>query len=166
MSDEHAPGRLEIPAAVERLSGEPRAPERQVALVVSRFNGRHTNRLLESALAELDRCAVPPSRVAVVEVAGAFELPAAASRLARTGRYACVVALGCVVRGETAHFEYVARTAASGLQATAVDTGVPVGFGVLTVDTDEQAEARAGAGAAAVRSVLELADLFSRLDEQ
>lgn len=153
-----------MPAGVERLVGEPRAPERPVALVVSRFNGRHTNRLLESALAELDRCGVPHAGVAVVPVAGAFELPAAAARLARTGRYACIVALGCVIRGDTAHFEYVAGAAASGLQAVAVDTGVPVGFGVLTVDTDEQAEARAGVGSAAVRSALELADLFSRLD--
>lgn len=164
MSGDHAPGRIEVPATVGHLAGEVCAPDAAVAILVSRFNGRHTNRLLAAALAELERAGVPPPRITVVEVPGAFELPAAAARLARSGRYACVAALGCVIRGETAHFEYVAGAAASGLQAVSVDTGVPVAFGVLTVDTDQQAEARLDAGRAAVRSALELADLFRRID--
>jgi 6,7-dimethyl-8-ribityllumazine synthase len=83
--------------------------------------------------------------------------------LAKTRRFACVVALGCVVRGETPHFDYVAGEAASGIQLAALETGVPIAFGVLTVDTQEQAEARVGKGAEAVRTGLELADTFARL---
>jgi 6,7-dimethyl-8-ribityllumazine synthase len=82
---------------------------------------------------------------------------------AKTRRYACVVALGCVIRGETPHFEYVAGEAASGLQLAALETGVPVAFGVLTVETTEQAEARIDKGAEAVRTALEMADLFQQL---
>jgi len=99
----------------------------------------------------------------VMAVPGAFELPLAAMALAKTRRYACIVALGCVVRGETAHFEYVASEAASGLQLAALETGVPVAFGVLTVESVEQAEARIDKGAEAVRSALEMADAFSQL---
>jgi 6,7-dimethyl-8-ribityllumazine synthase len=96
-------------------------------------------------------------------VPGAFELPLAAMALAKTRRFACVVALGCVIRGETPHFEYVASEAASGLQLAALETGVPVAFGVLTVDNVEQAEARIGKGAEAVRTALEMADAFAQL---
>jgi 6,7-dimethyl-8-ribityllumazine synthase len=96
-------------------------------------------------------------------VPGAFELPLGAMALAKTRRYSCIVALGCVIRGETAHFDYIAGEAASGLQLAALETGVPVAFGVLTVDTAAQAEARADKGADAVRTALEMADLFSQL---
>jgi 6,7-dimethyl-8-ribityllumazine synthase len=96
-------------------------------------------------------------------VPGAFELPIGAMALAKTRRYSCIVALGCVIRGETAHFDYVAGEAASGIQLAALETGVPVSFGVLTVDTAEQAEARVDKGADAVRAALEMADLFSQL---
>ena len=96
-------------------------------------------------------------------VPGAFELPLAAMAFAKTRRYACVVALGCVIRGETPHFDYVAGEAASGLQLAALETGVPVSFGVLTCDTSEQAEARVEKGAEAVRTALEMADLFAQL---
>src|SRR6185437_11055155 len=92
-----------------------------------------------------------------------FELPIGAMALAKTRRYSCVIALGCVIRGETAHFDYVAGEAASGLQLAGLETGVPVAFGVLTVDTLEQAEARVDKGADAVRTALEMADLFSQL---
>jgi len=98
-----------------------------------------------------------------VPVPGAFELPIAAMALAKTRRYLCVVALGCVIRGETPHFDYVASEAASGLQLAGLETGIPVSFGVLTCDTQEQAEARVGKGAEAVRTALEMADLFSQL---
>jgi 6,7-dimethyl-8-ribityllumazine synthase len=101
--------------------------------------------------------------VTVVPVPGAFELPLAALALAKTRRFSCIVALGCVIRGETAHFEFVAGEAASGLQLAAIETGVPVSFGVLTTDTVEQAEARVDKGAEAVRTALEMADLFAQL---
>src|SRR5919204_530863 len=93
---------------------------------------------------------------------GAFELPLAAMALAKTRRFACVVALGCVIRGETPHFDYVAGEAASGLQLAALETGIPVAFGVLTCDTREQAEARVEKGAEAVLTALEMADLFGQ----
>jgi len=102
----------------------------------------------------------------VMPVPGAFELPIGAMALAKTRRYSCVIALGCVVRGETAHFEYVAGEAASGLQLAGLETGVPVAFGVLTVDTTEQAEARVDKGAEAARAALEMADLFAQVREQ
>jgi 6,7-dimethyl-8-ribityllumazine synthase len=99
-------------------------------------------------------------------VPGAFELPIGAMALAKTRRYSCVVALGCVIRGETAHFDYVAGEAASGLQLAGLETGVPVAFGVLTVDTAEQAEERIAKGADAARAALEMADLFSQVRRQ
>jgi len=131
--------------------------------VAARFNGDITNRLLESALEELERAGVAREAITVMPVPGAFELPLGAMALAKTRRYSCIVALGCVIRGETAHFEYISGEAASGLQLAALETGVPVSFGVLTVDTVEQAEARIDKGGEAVRTALEMADLFSQL---
>ncbi len=101
-------------------------------------------------------------------VPGAFELPLGAMALAKTRRYACIVALGCVIRGDTPHFEYVAGEAASGLQLAGLETGVPVSFGVLTCDSRRQAEERAGGpqgnkGSEAALSALEMADLLTRL---
>lgn len=159
----HAPGDLELPDDVELLEGEPRSTRRGVALVAARFNGEVTNKLLESALAELDRLGVDRDSVTVMAVPGAFELPLGAMALAKTRRYAAIVALGCVIRGETTHFEYVAGEAASGLQLAGLETGVPVAFGVLTTDTLEQALARVEKGAEAVRTALEMADVFSQL---
>jgi 6,7-dimethyl-8-ribityllumazine synthase len=96
-------------------------------------------------------------------VPGAFELPLGAMALAKTRRFSCIIALGCVIRGETAHFDFVAGEAASGLQLAALETGVPVAFGVLTVDNLGQAGARIEKGAEAVRTALEMADVFSQL---
>jgi 6,7-dimethyl-8-ribityllumazine synthase len=160
---EHAPGELGIPPGYRVVEGEPDGSRRAVAVVVARFNGEITSRLLESALAELEEAGVAQDSITVVPVPGAFELPLAAMAFAKTRRFACVVALGCVIRGETAHFEYIASEAASGLQLAALETGVPVAFGVLTTDTSEQAEARIEKGAEAVRSALEMADLFAQL---
>jgi 6,7-dimethyl-8-ribityllumazine synthase len=160
---EHAPGELRIPAGYRVVEGEPDGGRRGVAVVVSRFNGEITSRLLESALNELDELGVPQDAVTVVPVPGAFELPLAAMAFAKTRRFGCVIALGCVIRGETPHFDYVAGEAASGLQLAGLETGVPVAFGVLTTETEEQAEARVDKGAEAVRSALEMADLFSQL---
>jgi len=159
----HAPGDLNVPDDVNLLEGEPRGTRRGVGIVAAKFNGDVTSRLLESALAELDKVGVGRETVTVMTVPGAFELPLGAMALAKTRRYSCIVALGCVIRGETAHFDYVAGETASGLQLAALETGVPVAFGVLTVDTLQQALARAGKGAEAVRTALEMADLFSQL---
>ena len=161
--EEHAAGRFDVPAGYQVVSGSPGGARRTVAVVVAKFNGDVTSRLLERALAELDDAGVDRDAVTIVPVPGAFELPLAAMALAKTRRYACVVALGCVIRGETAHFDYVAGEAASGLQLAAIETGVPVAFGLLTTETVEQAEARVDRAADAVRSALEMADVFSQL---
>ena len=160
---QHAAGSLAIPPGVNVLEGEPRGGRRPVGVVVSKFNGRFTNRMLTAALKELARAGVPKELVTVMPVPGAFELPLAALALAKTRRYACIVALGCVVRGETPHFDFVAGEAASGIQLAAIETGVPVAFGVLTVETSEQAEARVGKAVEAVDSALEMADAFAQL---
>jgi 6,7-dimethyl-8-ribityllumazine synthase len=165
---EHAPGELRIPADLQAFVGVPNGVRRSVGVVVSSFNGDITARLLEGALEALVRSGVERDRIEVMQVPGAFELPLGAVALARTRRYQCVVALGCIIRGETPHFDYVAQEAASGLQLAALETGVPVSFGVLTCDTHAQAEARsqegeANKGAEAARSALEMADVFTRL---
>jgi 6,7-dimethyl-8-ribityllumazine synthase len=161
--EQHAYGELDIPDDVNVIEGEPDGTRRGVAIVAARFNGEITNKLLESALGELDETGVRREAITVMPVPGAFELPLAAMALAKTRRFACVVALGCIVRGETPHFDFIASEAASGLQLAALETGVPVAFGVLTVDMVEQAEARVSKGAEAVRTALEMADAFAQL---
>jgi 6,7-dimethyl-8-ribityllumazine synthase len=161
--EQHAYGELDIPDDVGVIEGSPDGARRGVAIVASRYNGEITNKLLEAALEELDEAGVRREAITVMPVPGAFELPLAAMALAKTRRYACVVALGCVVRGETPHFDFIASEAASGLQLAALETGVPVAFGVLTVDVVEQAEARVSKGAEAVRTALEMADAFAQL---
>jgi 6,7-dimethyl-8-ribityllumazine synthase len=113
-------------------------------VAVSRFNEDVTRRLLDGALHTLHDAGWPRDAVDVIWVPGAFELPLVVDRALATGRYRLAVALGAVIRGETAHFEYVAGAATTGLEAAARARGVPVGFGVLTCDTEEQALARAG----------------------
>jgi 6,7-dimethyl-8-ribityllumazine synthase len=162
-SVEHVRGEVQVPDGFAVLEGTPLGKRRSVGVVVSRFNGGITDQLLQSALDALIEAGVSQDAITVVPVPGAFELPLAAMALAKTRRYACIVALGCVVRGETPHFEYVASECASGLQLAGIETGVPVAFGVLTVENVEQAEARVGKGAEAVRTALEMADLFARL---
>jgi 6,7-dimethyl-8-ribityllumazine synthase len=160
---QHAYGDLDIPEDVNLIEGEPDGTRRGVAIVAARFNGEIVNKLLESALEELEEAGVRRDAITVMPVPGAFELPLAAMALAKTRRFACVVALGCIVRGETPHFDFIASEAASGLQLAALETGVPVAFGVLTVDMVEQAEARVSKGAEAVRTALEMADAFAQL---
>jgi len=162
-SDGHAPGQLDFPEGVSILEGSAAGGRRGVGIVASRFNGEITNSLLASAFAELERAGVAREAITVMPVPGAFELPLGAMALAKTRRYSCIVALGCVIRGETAHFDYVAGEAASGLQLASLETGVPVAFGLLTVDTIEQARARVDKGAEAVRTALEMADVFAQL---
>ena len=118
---------------------------------------------LEGALAELSSAGVRQEAITIMVVPGAFELPLAATALAKTRRFACIVALGCVIRGDTPHFDFVAGEAASGLQLAALETGVPVAFGVLTLEDADQADDRLAKGAEAVRTGLEMADVFSQL---
>jgi 6,7-dimethyl-8-ribityllumazine synthase len=160
---EHAEGEFQIPDAYAVLEGTPSGRRRSVAIVVSRFNGEITQRLLDSALEALEEAGVAQQAVLVMPVPGAFELPIAAMALAKTRRYSCVIALGCVIRGETPHFDFVASEAASGLQLAGIETGVPVSFGLLTCETVEQAEARLDKGAQAARAALEMADVFAQL---
>jgi len=160
---EHAAGELQIPDGYGVIQGEPTGSRRAVGVVVARFNGEITGELLTRALDELERAGVGREAVTVVPVPGAFELPLAAMALAKTRRYSCIVALGAVIRGETPHFEYVASEAASGLQLAGIETGVPVAFGVLTVENEQQARERLDKGAEAARTALEMADVFSQL---
>jgi 6,7-dimethyl-8-ribityllumazine synthase len=143
---------------------------RRFALVASRFNDLVTERLVAGARDELRRHGVADGDLDLAWVPGSFELPLAVARLAATGRYAGIVALGTVVRGSTAHFDYVAGQAAAGLAAVARETGVPVGFGVLTCETMDQALDRAGGkagnkGAEAARTVLETASVLAKIDK-
>ena len=163
VSLEHAPGDLVVPSGVDVLAGASHGFRRSVAVVVSRFNGDITTRMLEHTLDALRECHVTDDAITVVPVPGAFELPLAALALAKTRRFACVVALGCVIRGETPHFDVIAGEAASGLQLAAIETGIPVSFGLLTCDTRAQADARVERGADAARAALEMADLFSHV---
>jgi len=160
---EHAEGDFSVPDGYGILQGKSEGGRRAVGIVVSRFNGAVTSKLLEGALAELETAGVAREAITVMPVPGAFELPIAAMALAKTRRYACIVALGCVIRGDTPHFDFVAGEAASGLQLAALETGVPVAFGVLTLSEAEQADDRLDKGAEAVRTGLEMADVFAQL---
>jgi 6,7-dimethyl-8-ribityllumazine synthase len=151
------------------FSGAPRGQGRRCAVVVSRFNEVITQRLLDGALDALVRHGVAFDDVDVFWVPGAWELPAAARRVAGSERYDALVALGAVIRGDTPHFDYVAGEASRGLALASADFDVPIAFGVLTCDTMEQAEARAGGehgnkGWDAALAALEMADLFDQVD--
>jgi 6,7-dimethyl-8-ribityllumazine synthase len=163
LAAQHAAGELRVPDGYGVIEGDPSGVRRSVGVVVGRFNGGITGELLSRALDELERAGVGREAVTVVPVPGAFELPLAAMALAKTRRYSCIVALGAIIRGETPHFEYVASEAASGLQLAGLETGVPVAFGLLTVEDEQQAQARLDKGAEAVRTALEMADVFAQL---
>ena len=126
------------------ISGELTAAGLRFGIVVSRFNSFITDRLLAAAVDALSRAGAKSENVDVVNVPGAFELPLAAKKLAATGRYDALVAIGCVLRGETTHYDYVCSETARGLQLAQMDTGLPIIFCVLTCDTLEQAIDRAG----------------------
>jgi 6,7-dimethyl-8-ribityllumazine synthase len=162
-AEQHAPPGFRVPDGYATLEGSPTGSRRSVGVVVSRFNGEITSRMLERALQTLEAAGVARDAVTVVPVPGAFELPLAAMALAKTRRFACIVALGCVIRGKTPHFDFIAGEAASGLQLSGLETGVPVAFGVLTTETVEQAESRVERAVDAARSALEMADLFAQL---
>jgi 6,7-dimethyl-8-ribityllumazine synthase len=142
--------------------------DRLVAIVVSRFNESVTRRLVDGAIDALTRHGGLRENIDVVWVPGAWELPGATRVLLATERYDAIVALGAVIRGETPHFDYVAGEASRGLAEAGADFDVPIGFGLLTTDTLEQAEERAGGthgnkGWDAAVAALEMVDLFERL---
>ena len=149
------------------FSGRLRASGR-VAILVSRYNELITTKLLEGALTCCREAGVGREAIDVIWLPGAFELPAAAAAAAETHGYSCLVVLGAVIRGDTPHFDYVAGEAASGLTQVAVRYGLPVGFGVLTVDTMQQAIDRAGGAAGnkgheAAAAALRTADVLAQL---
>lgn len=150
------------------VQGRLRAEGLRVAILVSRFNDLVTNRLLAGALDALERLGAEEKNVTVYKVPGSFDLPPVAKRLAASGRWDAVICLGTIIRGETSHFEYVAAEAARGIATAAMETGVPIVFGVITADTLEQALDRAGAkggnkGFEAAMVAIELANLYREM---
>jgi 6,7-dimethyl-8-ribityllumazine synthase len=155
--------------APHRARSDVRPAPGRWAVIVSRFNGEITTRLADGATACLEAHGVDGDAIDRITVPGAWELPFAAQQAAKAG-YAAIVAVGCVIRGETPHFEYVAGGAADGLARVALDHDVPIGFGVLTTDDVQQARARAGGahgdkGWEAALTALELADLKRRIGD-
>jgi len=127
-----------------KIEGGLSGAELRFGIVVSRFNSFITERLLAAAVDALERAGAAGKDVEVVRVPGSFELPLTAKKLAATGKYDALIAIGCVIRGETSHYDYVCSETARGLQLAQMDTGVPIMFCVLTCDTLEQAIDRAG----------------------
>jgi 6,7-dimethyl-8-ribityllumazine synthase len=145
----------------------PAGPHGRFAIVAARFNEKITKRLLSGAQRALQAAGVPDEAVDVHWVPGSFELPQAAGLLARTGRYAGIVCVGCVIKGQTPHFDFVAGQAAAGIQRVALETGVPATFGVITALTEEQAWERAGGevgnrGQEAADAAVEMAEFVQR----
>jgi len=139
-----------------------------VAVIASRFNEFVVSGLVKGAIAAWVKHGGAEEALLIARVPGAYELPVVARKLASSGQYEAIVALGCVIRGETAHFDYVAGECARGLQNVSVDTGIPVAFGVLTTETVEQALERAAPGGSnkggeAMECALEMADLLAKL---
>src|SRR6202790_4060883 len=151
-----------------KISGDLSASGLRFGIVVSRFNSFITERLLSAAVDALERAGAGSKDVDVVHVPGAFELPLAAKKLAATGRYDALIAIGCVLRGETTHYDYVCSETARGLQLAQMDSGLPIIFCVLTCDTLEQAIDRAGLkggnkGFEAGLAAIEMAQLSRKL---
>lgn len=141
----------------------------KIGVVVSRFNDLITGRLLDGAQDALRRHQVAEDSIDVAYVAGAFELPIVAKKMAQTGKYDAVVTLGCVIRGATSHYDYVCNEAAKGIAKASDDTGVPVIFGVLTTENIEQAIERAGTkagnkGAESAVGAIEMANLLRQMN--
>lgn len=156
---------------IRTLEGDFTQCSGQYALVVGRFNGFVVDSLVEGALDTLRRHGIAESDITIIRVPGAYEMPLAVKKVASTSHYDAVIALGAVIRGGTPHFDYVAGEASSGLGAVSLETDVPVAFGVLTVDSIEQAIERSGTkagnkGGDAAMTALEMVSLFRKLDNQ
>jgi 6,7-dimethyl-8-ribityllumazine synthase len=153
------------------VQGEQRAGGNRFAVAVSRFNLDITQGLLAGALGALEEAGVEKSAPTVVWVPGAFELPLTAQRLAESGDHDAIICLGCLIKGDTMHFEYIAESVVHGLARVALQSGIPIALGVLTTLTEAQAVERAAPGpgnkgAEAARAALEMASLFRRLDQE
>jgi 6,7-dimethyl-8-ribityllumazine synthase len=151
--------------------GKPDATGMRLAIVAGRFNDDITKLLLDGAQAELTEHGLDPDSVPVVWVPGAFEIPLASKHLVESGELDAVICLGAVIRGDTPHFDFVAGECAAGIGRVALDTGVPIAFGVLTTDDVDQALVRAGGtegnkGAEAAATAVEMVDLLRQLGKQ
>ncbi len=155
--------------AINTIKGELVVKKQRFAIVISRFNEFVGSRLLAATVDTLERHGCATGDITAIWVPGAWELPATARRVALSGKYHAVICLGCVIRGETPHFDYIANEAAKGIAQVGLETGLPVVFGVLTADTLDQAINRAGAkagnkGADAALTAIEMVNLFAQLE--
>lgn len=156
-------------ASQRREQDVPKASAGRFGIVVARFNEDVTRGLLVGARDVLTEAGVPDEQITVVHVPGAFEIPLTARRLAGSGQFDAVICLGCLIKGDTMHFEYIASAASQGIMDAAADTGIPITFGVLTTLTEEQAQVRATAGPdnkgrEAALAAVEMATLWRALD--
>ena len=152
--------------AIRRIESNASGHDRRIAIVVSRFNAEIGQGLLQSALRALAEAGVRDGATTVVTVPGALEAPLALQRLAQTGDFDALIAVGAVIRGETYHFDIVANESAAGLSSVQLEFGIPIGNGILTCDTEEQARTRMDTkGYEAARAALELANLLDAIDE-
>jgi 6,7-dimethyl-8-ribityllumazine synthase len=140
----------------------------RLAIVASRFNDEIVTGLLEGARKAVITKGIDWNQVPVFRVPGAFEIPLAAKKAAQSGKYDAVIAIGCLIRGETPHFEYISNQTSLGIGQVALDTGIPVAFGVITVNSDEQAAARSGdnaenKGYEAANAAMEMVELLRRM---
>jgi len=153
--------------AIRRIASNTRAEHMRVGIVLSRFNAETGEVLLKGALRALNEAGVAEAAIAVVTVPGALETPLALQRMAQTGDYDALVALGAVIRGETYHFEIVANESAAGVASVQLEFGIPIGNAILTTDTDDQAKARADAkGHDATLAALEMANALTAIDDE
>ncbi len=155
---------------MNHIEGHLDATGGRFAIIVARFNSFITERLLEGAVDCLLRNGAEKSNLTIMRVPGAFEIPLAAQKAARSGRYSGILCLGAVIRGATPHFDFVASEVSKGVAQVSLESGIPIGFGVLTTDTVEQAIERAGSkggnkGWETAHTVIEMIDLFKRFDQ-
>jgi 6,7-dimethyl-8-ribityllumazine synthase len=140
--------------ASRKILGRP-----NIAIIAARFNREIVDELLRRCVDRLRELGVNPAKIAIHRVPGAFELPVAAKLAAESGKFAAIICLGAVIRGDTPHFDFVAGESARGIQQVAIDTGIPIIFGVLTTNTEKQAKDRLDNGARAAEAALEMAEL-------
>jgi 6,7-dimethyl-8-ribityllumazine synthase len=150
------------------IEGDFSAPAGRFAIVAARFNDYIVNQLVAGATDALQRHGVADDRIDLIRVPGSFEIPVVAQKLGKSGKYAAVICLGCIIRGETDHYDHVAGAAASGIATAGLNSGIPIIFGVLTCETLEQAINRAGGkagnkGAEAAQTAIEMVNLMKKL---
>ena len=155
-------------ANIELIEGTGSVKHARIAIVASRYNNYIVERLLDGCIETLSKAGINNEQITLVRVPGAFEIPMAAGRLADSKKYDAVIALGAVIRGETPHFEYICNECANGLATIALQVDIPVIFGVLTVDTIEQAEDRSGdeesnKGCEAASTAIEMIDVLRKI---